>query len=179
MKPLLLALLLTIPTLSYSQAIPFEGRGPLVSFTAGAVNINHYNPINHNRTLWGWSATPEIRLTSRFGLQADVSNSYMKSVYPGEYRLFIAGGPRYNFPLIHRVQPFAFGEGGEIKTNAQGSSVKTWIPVATVGLGLEYVVSRHLALTLVPAEYLGEKEDDGTWTHSFAARAGFTFNFYR
>lgn len=179
MKRLLLAVLLTIPTLSYSQAIPFEQRGPLVSLTASAVNISHYNPIIHNRTLWGWSVTPEIRLTSRFTMQADLSNSYMKSVYPGQNRLFIAGGPRYNFPLMHRVRPFVFGEGGAIKTNAQGSSVKTWIPVATVGLGLEYVVSRHLALTLVPGEYLGEKEDDGTWTHSFAARAGVTFNFYR
>jgi hypothetical protein len=179
MKRLLLALLLTVPSLSFSQAIPFEQRGPVVSFTASAVNISHYNDNNHNRTLWGWSATPEVSLTRRFGLQADVANSYMRSVYPGQNRLFIAGGPRYNLPLVSRVLPFLFAEGGGIKTQPQGKSFNEWIPVATLGVGFEYVASRHFALTLVPAEYLGQKEDDGTWTHTFAARAGFTFNFYR
>lgn len=83
MRPLLLALLLCIPTLSHSQAIPFEQRGPLVSITASAVNISHYDLNGHSRTLWGWSATPALRITSRWGLQGDVSNSSVRSVYPG------------------------------------------------------------------------------------------------
>jgi hypothetical protein len=179
MKRFLLAVLLAVPSLSYSQAIPFEQRGPLISFTADAVNISHYGQSGHNRTLWGWSATPEVNLTSRFGMQADLANSYMRSVYPGQNRLFIAGGPRYNFRPIFRLVPFLFAEGGEIKLTAQRSSVRDWIPLATVALGFEYRVSLRFAFTLVPGEYLGQKEDDGTWTHTFAARAGLTFNFYR
>ena len=179
MRRFLLAALLAVPSLSYSQAIPFEQRGPLISFTADAVSISHYDQNAHGRTLWGWSATPEINLTTHFGMQADLSNSYMRSVYPGQNRLFIAGGPRYNFRPIFRLVPFLFAEGGEIKATAQGSYViKEWKPLATVALGFEYRVSPHFAFTLVPGEYLGEKEDDGTWTHSFSARAGLTFNFY-
>lgn len=179
MKPLLLAILLTVPALSHAQAIPFEQRGPLVSLTASAFFQAHYNQGNHSRTLWGWSATPEMNLTRRLGVQADISDSYMRSVNPQQNRLIIAGGPRYNLPLVYRLAPFVFAEGGAVKLTQQGSSGNEWIPLATVGLGFEYVVSPRLALTLVPAEYLGQKEDDGTWTHSFAARAGLTFNFYR
>lgn len=179
MKRLLLALLLAVPSLSYSQAIPFKQRGPLLSLTASAVNIDHYYANNHNRVLWGWSAIPELNLRPHLGLQIDILNSYMRSVYPGQSRFVVAGGPRYNIRPVSRLSPFVFAEAGGVKFKTLGKNYSHWDPLVTVGLGVEYRITPRFAFSVIPAEYVGQKaiEDENTWNAGFAARAGFTINF--
>jgi len=179
MKSFLIALLLALPSLAYSQAVPFEQKGPSGSLTESAVYVFNDAQYGHNRSLWGWSVVPEINLTKHFGMQADFVSLYMLGAYPGQTRLIAAAGPRYSFAPRSKVTPFIFAEGGEMRLSAQRSLIKDWNPVGKGGFGFEYRVSRGIAFTLVPGEYLGQYQDDGSWNHSFTARAGLTWNLYR
>jgi hypothetical protein len=175
----LFAVLLAFPLIAHSQAIPFEQNGPIVSLTESAVYVFNDAQTGHNRSLWGWSVVPELNLTRHIGMQADFASLYMLSAYPGQTRLLMAAGPRYNFAPVSKVTPFIFAEGGEMRLSAQRSLTKDWNPIGKGGFGFEYRVSRSIALTLVPGEYLGQYQDDGTWNHSFTSRAGLTWNLYR
>jgi hypothetical protein len=178
-KRFLIALALVIPSVaSSSQAIPFDQRGPMVSLTTSAVYLGQYEPFNHSRTLFGWSAVPDVSVTRRLGIQAEVSNLYMRSVSPGENRFILAAGPRYRFPYSTRfkIMPFLFGEGGKIRTSEPFNPHILWDPMFKAGFGFEYHVSRRLSLNLVPGEVLGEHLPDGTWDDSYGARAGVTFH---
>ena len=175
----LIAVLLAFPSLAYSQAVPFDQRGPLISITDSAVYVFNDAQYGHNRSLWGWSVVPEINLTKHFGMQADFVSLYMRSVYPGQSRFIMAAGPRWNFAPRSKVTPFVFAEGGEMRLTAQRTLLRDWNPVIKGGFGFEYRVSRSIALTLVPGEYLGQYQNDGSWNHSFTTRGGITFNLYR
>src|SRR5437763_1214224 len=77
---------------------------PVASFTASYVydyQASQYDA--HNRSLMGWSATPEVNFTKRFGLQADFMGLYMRSVYPSQTRFLAAAGPRINLAPHSRV----------------------------------------------------------------------------
>jgi len=179
MKRFLIAALLALPSIAYSQAIAFDQKGPSGSLTESAVYVFNDAQQGHNRSLWGWSVVPEWNLTKHFGMEGDFVSLYMRSVYPGQTRFIAAAGPRWNFAPRSKVTPFVFAEGGEMRLSAQKSLVKDWNPVGKGGFGFEYRVSRGIALTLVPGEYLGQYQDDGSWNHSFTTRAGLTWNFYR
>ena len=62
---------------------------------------------------------------------------------------------------------------------AKESLLRDWNPVGKGGFGFEYRVSRGVAVTLVPGEYLGQYQGDGSWNHSLTTRGGITFNVYR
>lgn len=181
MKRFLLALVLATPSIAFSQAIPFDQGGPFISFTASAIYIGMYEPANHSRTLWGWSASPDVSVTKRLGIQGEVADLSMLSVTPGQSRLMISAGPRYRFPYVQRykVMPFVFGEGGKIRTSEPYLPHILWDPMYKVGFGFEYHVSRRFSLTLVPGEYLGEHLPDGTWDDSYVARFGIAFHVLR
>jgi hypothetical protein len=179
MNRLLIAVVLALPSLAYSQAVPFDQRGPIASLTTSASYIYGEPQVGQNKNLWGWSAVPEVKLARHFGVQAEFASYYMGSIYPGQSRLLIAAGPRYDFKPVSKVTPFIFGEGGEMRLTFQRSLYRDWDPVAKAGVGLEYRLSRGIALTLVPGEFLAHFQDDGARTYSFTSRAGITFNLYR
>ena len=179
MKVLLSALLLVLPLRAVSQAVPFEQRGPIASLTASAAYIYGEPQIGHNHSLWGWSAMPEVKLTRHFGMQAEFSSYYMRSIYPAQSRFLIAAGPRYTFAPVSKITPFVFAEGGEMRLTFQRSLYRDWDPVAKGGIGFEYRLSRGIAITLIPAEYLAHNLDAGPWDHDFSSRGGITFNLYR
>jgi hypothetical protein len=179
MKGCLITLFLVLPSLAYSQAIPFEQRGPVASITESASYIYGESQNGHNYSLWGWSAVPEVQLAGHIGLQADFASYYMRSIYPGQSRLLMAAGPRYTFAPRSRVTPFVFAEGGEMRLSAQRTLATDWNTVVKGGIGLEYRVSRSVALTLVPGEYLGHQLDSGSWDQDFTTRGGITFNLFR
>jgi hypothetical protein len=175
----LIATLLMLPLFAHSQAIAFDQKGPVASLTESAVYVFNDAQYGHNRSLWGWSVVPEVNLTRHFGMEGDFVSLYMRSVYPGQTRFIAAAGPRYNFAPRSKVTPFVFAESGEMRLSAQKSLLKDWNPIVKGGFGFEYRVSRGIALTLVPGEYLGQYQDDGSWNHSFTSRAGLTWNLYR
>ena len=178
MKRYLIAALFALPSVMFSQAIPFEQRGPIASLTASASYINGEPQNGVNHTLWGWAVSPEIHLTRQFGMQADFASYYMSSIYPGQSRLLMAAGPKYNFVARHNLTPFVFGEGGEMRLTFQKSLYRDWDPVAIAGVGVQYRISRSLAVTVAP-EYIGHDQDNGQWAHDFTTRAGITFNLFR
>jgi hypothetical protein len=180
MQRSLLAVLLAFPSLAYSQAIPFEQRPPVISLTASAAYIYGQPQAGHDHSLLGWSVVPEINLTNHIGLQVDCASFYMQSANPGQKRLIRAAGPRYSFLLTRfRTMAFVFGEGGEMRVTEKGSVFRDWDPVGIVGVGFKRRIFRNVDLTVVPAEFLGQARDDGYWSNNYAARAGFTYNFYR
>ncbi len=132
-----------------------------------------------DRSLLGWTVTPEVNFTKHLALQADFTSLYVRSINPGQTRLAIAAGPRYYFAAGPRITPFLFAEGGEIRRSTSGSVVKNWNPIAKSGFGIDYQIVRGLGLQLIPGEYIGQRNDDGTWLHSFSARGGIVFSFYR
>jgi hypothetical protein len=182
MKNILIAFLLALPPLAYAQAIPFEQRGPIISVTGSAAYMFGQSFTGHDRSLWGWSVAPEWNLTPRVGLVFECAGFSMESITPGQNRLFCAAGPKYNFATRltsrYRVVPFIFGEGGEMRLTTQGSIYRDWDPIGVVGVGFKRRLTTHIDITVVPGEYLLEAEDDGLWSHNFAARAGFSYNFY-
>jgi hypothetical protein len=178
MKPLLIAALLSLSSLAYSQAIPFYQRGPVASLTASGSYIDGEPTLGHNHSFWGWSASPEFTITRNFGMEAEVANYYESSITPGERRLFLTAGPRYTFDPIHRIRPFVFAEAGEVRLTFTRSTYRDWDPVTKTGIGFEYFLPRGVSFTLVPAEWIAHNQDNGTWTNDFATRAGFTINFY-
>lgn len=132
-----------------------------------------------NRSLNGWTITPELNFTKHLALQADFTGLYVHGINPGQTRFTMAGGPRYYFTLGSRLTPFIFAEGGEVRRIVTGNTIKDWNPVAKSGVGVDYQISRVFGLQLVPGEYIGQKNDDGSWLHSYSVRGGVVFNFYR
>ncbi|HEV2619668.1 MAG TPA: hypothetical protein VGU23_06980 [Acidobacteriaceae bacterium] len=130
----------------------------------------------HNRSMFGWSAVPEMNVTGHLGLQGDFVSLYVRSVYPGQTRFIAAAGPRYTFAPRASFTPFVFAEGGEMRLSVQRSIVKDWNPVVKGGFGFDRRMGDRFAVTLVPGEYLGQVQDDGSWNHSFTARLGLTFD---
>lgn len=178
MKQLLIAALLSLPPIAYSQAVPFYQRGPVASLTASGSYIDGEPAFGHNHSLWGWSASPEFYFNRHFGLEAEVANFYESSITPGQRRLILTAGPRYNFDPIHKVRPFVFAEGGEMRLTFTRSTYRDWDPVAKTGIGFQYYLPRGVSFTLVPAEWIAHSLDAGGWSNDFATRAGFTINFY-
>ena len=149
---------------------------PVTSITGSGVYVFDDEQYSHNRSLWGWSAVPEVNLLNHLGLQADFSDLYVRSVYPGESRFIVAAGPRYTFAPRSRFTLFLFAEGGKMRLATQFNPARDWNPVALGGFGFEHRVTLGLSLTLIPGEYLGQLQDNGSWNHSFSARLGFTWN---
>ncbi|HEY4379739.1 MAG TPA: hypothetical protein VGN01_05295 [Acidobacteriaceae bacterium] len=179
MKVFWTALLLAVPSVSLCQAIPFEQKGPIASLTASGSYIDGEPQGGHRHSLWGWSAVPEIKLTRHFGMQAEFASYYMRSIYPGQNRFLMAAGPRYDFSPVSRITPFIFAEGGEMRLTFKNTLYRDWDPIVKGGVGFEYRLSRSIAITVVPAEYLAHNEDFGAWDKDFTARGGITFNLYR
>lgn len=154
-------------------------ENPVASFTASYVYTFTDSQHGNNRSLMGWSAVPEVRLTKYIDMQGDFEGLYVRSVYPGENRFLIAAGPRYTFAPHSRFTPFIFAEGGEVRLTSQANHNSDWNPVVKGGIGLQHKISRGIAFQLIPGEYMGQQLDDHTWEHSFVARAGLTFNLYK
>ena len=180
MRRYLIAVVLALPSLALSQAVPFSQKAPVGSFTASASYI--YGETQNggtNYNLVGWTATPEVNLVKHFGLQADFASYYERGIYPGQSRLIMAAGPRYNLTPRSRISPYIFGEGGEIRMTFQKTLFRDWEPAVKGGIGMDYRLSRGIALTLVPGEYIGhENLNGGPWSHDYGARAGITFNLF-
>jgi hypothetical protein len=179
MKHLLLAtVLLALPTLASSQAIPFE-QSPMVSVTGSATYLFGEAQAGHNHNLWGWTITPEVNLTHRFGMQMDVSRLTENSVYPVQHRLILTAGPRYNFMPVFHSRPFIYAEAGEMRETYEGyPSNRNWDPVGKLGFGFDYHLTKNVSLNIVPAEYFAHNLDWGGWVSDYSARFGFTLNFY-
>jgi hypothetical protein len=158
---------------------PTVHDAPVGAFTGSFVYQYSPNADGANRSLMGWSAVPEINLTKHIGLQAEFAGLYMRGVYPGQSRLMIAAGPRITLLPHSRLSPFLFGEAGEIRSTNQANDVSDWDPVAAGGFGFGYKLTRGLSLQLVPGEYVGQLQYDGSWSHSFTSSVGITFNLYR
>lgn len=158
---------------------PSVHDAPIGSFTASYVYQYAPDLVGANRSLMGWSATPEVNFTKYLGLQAEFTSLYMRSVYPGQSRLMMAAGPRVNFAPHSRFSPFVFAEGGEVRATRKLSDVADWNPVATGGIGFNSKISRGISFQLIPGEYVGQLQDNNSWNHSFMSKAGITFNFYK
>jgi len=170
-----LVLTLLVPSAVFAEGLPSR-PAPVGSVTESFVYVFNDAQYGHNRSLMGWSAVPEVNFTKHFGFEGDFVSLYVRSVYPGQTRFIAAAGPRYNFAPHSKFTPFIFAEGGEMRLSSQRSLLKDWNPVVKGGFGFEHRLGNRFALTLVPGEYLGQYQDDGSWNHSFAARAGFTFD---
>ena len=167
------------PSDAYSRAIAFPQDTVLsATLTATASYINGESESGGgSHPLWGWSAAPELNITRRFGMQAEIG-SYYEKISPGEKRLILTAGPRYNFTPKFNLFPFVYAEAGEMRLTVKNSSYRDWDPVARVGIGFERRVTRNISVTVVPAEYLAHNLDAGGWDHDYSAHAGFTYNFY-
>ncbi|WP_213806874.1 hypothetical protein [Granulicella sp. dw_53] len=154
-------------------------RAPIGSFAATFTYADTFGLAGQNRSLMGWTATPEINFTKYLGLQADFTSLYARGIYPGQNRFLIAAGPRVTFAPHSKITPFVFGEGGEIRLTTKANNSRDWNPVAKAGIGLDYKLAHGFGFELIPGEYIGQRQDDDTWLNSYSARAGIVFNFYR
>ena len=175
---LLLSAVLALPAAVYADEIPAV-QSPRATFTENFIYVFNDAQDGHNHSLMGWSVVPQVKLVKHIGFQGEVASLYVRSVYPGQSRFLMASGPRFTFAPRSRFTPFVFAEGGEMRLTTQHSPIKDWNPVAMGGFGFAYRASRNLAFTLVPGEYLGQHQDDGSWNHSFASRVGITFNLFQ
>ncbi|HEV2645454.1 MAG TPA: hypothetical protein VGU46_03725 [Acidobacteriaceae bacterium] len=169
------AFFLLLPSAAFAQGA-VSHPAPVGSVTESMVYVFNDAQYGHNLSMFGWSVVPEVNLTKHLGFQGDFVSLYVRSVYPGQTRFIAAAGPRFNFAPRSKFTPFVFAEGGEMRLSRQRTLAKDWNPVVKGGFGFEHRVSDRFALTLVPGEYLGQYQDDGSWNHSFTARAGLTFN---
>jgi hypothetical protein len=70
-------------------------------------------------------------------------------------------------------------EGGYIRQTTKANLSRDWSVVAKGGLGFDYKIVRGFGLQIIPGEYIGQNNDNGSWLHSYSARAGFVFSFFR
>jgi hypothetical protein len=154
---------------------------PVATFTASYVYRFAPDLFGANRSQMGWSAVPHVSFTKYVGLQADFTSLYTRAIYPGANQLMIAAGPRFTFAPRSRFTPFVFMEGGQIRTTRQSSHNSDWNTVAVGGFGMDFKAGKGkgMAFQLVPGEYVGQYMDDGSWNHSFMAKAGITFNLFK
>jgi hypothetical protein len=184
MLKLCFAALIALPAMTYAQT-----PAPVGSLTANFVcqldttqvypfhvDVPRDGMVPHDRTLFGWSAVPEMNLVKWAGFQGDFGALYMRSVYPGQSRVILAAGPKFTFAPHSNITPFVYLEGGETRYAAQYNPVRTWMPVYKGGIGFDCRTSPGFGLTLVPAEYIATYQDNRTWNNSFEARVGITFN---
>lgn len=164
----------------FSRVLGSRREGtPVASFAATGTYVFTDGYLNHNRSLWGFTATPEVNFGKYLGLQADFTQLYMSGIYPGRNRLILAAGPRINFAPRSKFTPFIFLEGGEVRLTQQNLyNISDWNPVAKAGFGFDHKLKHGFGFQLIPGEYIGQYQDDGTWLHSFSARAGFSFNLF-
>ncbi len=187
MLKIFFAALLALPAMTYAQTS--ETPAPVGSLTANFVymfdtaqtypfhvDVPPNGLVPHDRSLFGWSAVPEVNLLKWAGLQGDFGTLYMRSVYPGLTRETFAAGPKFTLAPHARVTPFVYVEGGMARFAAQYNPVRTWMPVYKGGFGFDYRISPGFGMTLVPAEYVGTDQDNRTWNHSFEEKIGITFN---
>ena len=114
------------------------------------------------------------------GLQADFTQLYMSGIYPGRNRLMIAAGPRFNFAPRSKFTPFIFLEGGEVRLTQQNLyNISDWNPIAKGGFGFDHKLKHGFGFQLIPGEYIGQYQDNGTWLNSYSARAGISYSLYR
>jgi hypothetical protein len=159
---------------------PRREGAPIASFAGTATYVFTDGYAGHNRSLWGFTATPEVNFGKYLGLQADFTQLYMSGIYPGRNRLILAAGPRINFAPRSKFTPFIFLEGGEIRLTQQNLyNISDWNPVAKAGFGFDHKLKHGFGFQLIPGEYIGQYQDDGTWLHSFSARAGLSFSLFR
>jgi hypothetical protein len=158
---------------------PSVHDAPVATFTASYTYQYAPDYVGADRSLMGWSATPEVNFAKYLGLQAEFTGLYMRSVYPGQNRLMMAAGPRINFMPHSRFAPFVFMEGGEIRATNKATDIADWNPVASAGFGVNHKLSRGISLQLIPGQYIGQLQDNGSWNHSFMTKAGITFNLYK
>jgi hypothetical protein len=168
---LVTSFLLSLPGVALAQSRP----APVGSLSANYVYMYNTDQFGHNRSLMGWSAVPEVNVLKHIGIQGDFGELYMMGITPNQSRLVMAAGPRFTFAPRSRFTPFVYGEAGEMRFNTHFGQTY-WLPIAKGGIGLEHRVSDSFAVTLVPGEYFGTYQDDGSWNNSFEARVGFTFN---
>ncbi len=157
--------------------MPKDPEAPRGSLTASFIYVYNDAQDGPNRSFMGWAVVPELNIFRHIGMQGDFESLYGKSVYPGISRFLIAAGPVYYLAPRFKVDPFVFAEGGEMRLTSKGYSYSDWNPVAKGGFGFNYKLSHAWAFQLIPGEYLGQYQDNGSWNHSFSARAGFTLNF--
>jgi hypothetical protein len=158
---------------------PSVHDAPVGTFTASYVYQYAPDLVGADRSLMGWSATPEVNFTKYLGLQAEFTGLYMRGVYPGQNRLMMAAGPRINFKPHSKFGPFVFMEGGEIRATNKATDIADWNPMASAGVGVNYKLSRGVSFQLIPGQYVGQLQDDNSWNHSFMTKAGITFNLYK
>ncbi|MDX6456628.1 MAG: hypothetical protein QOE55_325 [Acidobacteriaceae bacterium] len=158
---------------------PSAHDAPAGSLTASYVYQYAPDLVGANRSLMGWSVTPEVNFKKYLGLQAEFTSLYMRGVYPGQSRLIMAAGPRFNFAPHSRFSPFAFAEGGEVRATTKANDIADWNPVVSGGIGVNYKLSRSVAFQLIPGQYVAQLQDDHNWNHSFMSKAGITFNLYK
>lgn len=65
---------------------PRREGAPVASFAGTATYVFTDGYLNHSRSLWGFTATPEVNFGKYLGLQADFTQLYMSGIYPGQNR---------------------------------------------------------------------------------------------
>lgn len=166
-------------TMIFGQRLTDVHEAPVASFSTDYIYTFTDSQTGHNRSLMGWSAMPSVHLEKHLALQGDFAGQYVRSVYPGENRLYMAAGLRDTFAPRSRFTPFVYAEGGEVRLTSQLSHNSDWNPIVRGGLGLEHKITRGLAFQLIPGEYTGQQLDNHEWEHSFTSRAGITFDLYK
>ena len=182
MKGSLIALLLALPAVVYSQAIPFEQRGPLVSVTASASYIygEPQNSTGHNVSLWGWNAAPDVNVYKGLAMQGDFGNYYMSSVYPGQNRLVLAAGPRYNFAWRSTDHSVRLRRRRRDEDNvSRALSTATGIPSPS-SASVSSITCRDTWESPWSPESISRTISTGApGDQNFSTRVGFTYNFFR
>ncbi len=156
-----------------------DKQAPVGSLAATFTYVASGQIAGHNRSLMGWTVTPNVNFTKYLGVQADFSSLYVRSIYPGQSRFLIAAGPRINLAPRSKFTPFLFAESGYIRRTTKANNGRDWEIVAKGGVGFDYKIVRGFGLQLIPGEYIGQHNYDGSWLHSYSARGGVVFSFFR
>jgi hypothetical protein len=156
-----------------------DRKAPVGSLSLQGVYMYSPGLVGANRSLMGWGVMPEVNFTKYLGLQADFENLYIRSINEDENRFVAAAGPRINFAPRSKFTPFVYMEGGETRITRQQYRYSDWNPVAKGGLGMDFKIAHGFGFQLIPGEYQGQYLDNGTWTHSFVARAGISFSLFK
>lgn len=160
-----------IAGISTVQAQTVAAKQPVVAVST----YGNYAWVNPTQSAWGYSIVPSLQVAKNVALQADITQQYLHPTRPGQTDLSLTVGPKVNVFARGSVTPFVFAEGGEVRSNYK---VVDWNPTLNTGLGFDFAVSPRVAISVIPAEYVGTHLDNGTWNHSYTTKFGFKFNIF-
>ena len=155
-----------------------QDKGPIGAVVFGYIYLASETapggPWNFH--LHGFYGIPQYNLKPWLAVFADFTQNYNTSYGAHENVQAKLGGFLFTAKAKAKISPFGFADAGAIRDSKNGTVAES--PGFAVGGGATYKINKHLAVLLIPGEYVRTYAAAGD-LNNFTARVGLVLPLYR